>query len=123
MFPVMTKLVVAALLSSATLFDPTTPKALSFEANALVKTNNKIRLAISKSDQQPVQVTLRDEQKRVLFQQTLSKKACQRVFEFNVDNLGDGQYELEVSSSEGSIRKQVKLESAPVKVSRVIAME
>lgn len=119
----MSKLVISALLSTATLIDPTTPKALSFEASAFVTNTNKIRLSVLKSSEKPVTVTLRDSQHKVLYQQTLNKKETKQAFLFSVEDLTDGEYELEIASSEGSIRKQVKLSSAPVETMRVIAMQ
>ncbi|CCH53202.1 hypothetical protein BN8_02278 [Fibrisoma limi BUZ 3] len=123
MLPLMSKLVISALLSTATLIDPTTPKALSFDASAFVTNTNKIRLSVLKSSEKPVTVTLRDSQHKVLYQQTLNKKETKQAFLFSVEDLTDGEYELEIASSEGSIRKQVKLSSAPVETTRVIAMQ
>jgi|GEM_PF-6470093 len=119
----MSKLVLSALLSTATLIDPTTPKALSFEASAFVTNTNKIRLSVLKTGEKPVTVTLRNSQHEVLYQQTLSKKESKQAFLFSVEDLTDGEYELEIASIEGRIRKQVKLSSASVETTRVIAMQ
>ncbi|QJW90932.1 DUF3244 domain-containing protein [Spirosoma taeanense] len=124
MLPLMTNLVTSLLLSSAMLLEPTTPKALSFDASAFVTINNQIRLSVAKTAEVPVVVTLRNENKEVLYRQTISKKQVKSAILFTVNDLSDGQYELEISSSEGSIRKQVTLKTAEMKApARVIAMQ
>lgn len=123
LLPLMSKLVGSVLLSAATLTNPTTPKALSFDASAFVTTNNKIRLSVNKTTGVPVVIMLRNENNEVLFRQTLNKKDDKCAILFAVSDLADGQYEIEIKSNEGSIRKQVKLATAPVKQpTRIIAM-
>ncbi|MFD2574271.1 hypothetical protein ACFSUS_26795 [Spirosoma soli] len=123
MFPLMSTLVTSFLLSAATLTNPTTPKGLSFDASAFVTASNKIRLAVSKTTDKPVVVLLRNKQNEVLYQHTLGKQESAHAFLFCVNDLTDGQYELEIKSSEGSIRKQVTLSSPTKAPVRIIAME
>ncbi|MFD2574260.1 hypothetical protein ACFSUS_26735 [Spirosoma soli] len=123
MLPIITNLVSALLLSAATLTNPTTPKALSFDASAFVTVNNQIRLSVVKNSTVPVVVLLRDRYKEVIYRQTLSTKEDKQAILFKLDDLSDGQYELEIKSCEGSIRKQLKLSSAPAQQqTRVIAL-
>lgn len=110
----MSKAVGSILLSAATLTNPTTPKALSFDASVFVTTSNKIRLSVNKATGVPVEILLRDQQKAILFRQTINKKDDKCAILFSVNDLADGQYELEIKSNEGSIRKQVTLTTAPV---------
>jgi len=124
MFTVMSQFIGSVLLSAATLTNPTTPKTLSFDASAFVTVNNQIRVAVSKTDDISVAVILRDNHDNVLYQRTISKKEHQVAMRLTVDELADGQYELEVRSNEGSIRKQLTLATKPVQTpSRVIAMQ
>ncbi|WP_461041104.1 hypothetical protein [Spirosoma harenae] len=120
----MNTLAASVLLSASTLFNPTTPKTLSFDASAYVTINHEIRLAVQKSAEMPVQVILRNKSNEVLYQQSLGKKETKYAVKLNVDELADGMYELEVRSSEGSIVKQLNLATKPVeKTSRTIAMQ
>ena len=124
MFPVMSKFVASMLLSASTLTNPTTPKALSFDASAFVTINHQIRVSVVKETGTPVAIILRDKDNQILFQENISKKDANYTIKMNVDELKDGQYELEIKSKEGSIRKQVTLGTEPQKaVSRVIAMQ
>ena len=124
MLPLMNNLAASFLLSASTLFNPTTPKTLSFDASAYVTVNHQIRVAVQKSTDAPVQVTLRNKANEVLYQQNLGKKETKYAVKLNVDELADGTYELEVRSSEGSIVKQLNLSTQPVQqTSRTIAMQ
>lgn len=124
MLPLMNNLAASILLSASTLFNPTTPKTLSFDASAYVTVNHEIRLAVQKSTEMPVQVILRNKANEVLYQQSLGKKETKYAVKLNVDELADGTYELEVRSSEGSIVKQLNVSSQQVqKTSRTIAMQ
>ena len=104
--------------------NPTTPKALSFDASARVTINHEIRVAVQKTTDVPVVVLLRDKNNEVLYQQTIGRKDVKYAAKLNVDELADGQYTLEVKSTEGSIRKTLNLSTQPVEsVSRTIAMQ
>ncbi|MCK8493942.1 MULTISPECIES: hypothetical protein [Spirosoma] len=118
------KLALSALISAATLSNPTTPKTLSFDASAYVTTNNQIRVAVSKTAQIPVVILLRDDANQVIYRQNINKNDAKYAVKLNVAELADGKYELEVQSSEGSIRKQLNLSTQPAQqISRVVAMQ
>lgn len=124
MVPLMTKVAASILLSASSLINPTTPKALSFDASAYVTINHQIRVAVQKSTDVPVTILLRSKDNQVLYRQTVNQKEARYAVKLNVDELADGQYELEVKSAEGSIRKQLTLSTQPVhQTSRVIAMQ
>lgn len=126
MLPLMTKIAASFLLSASTLINPTptTPKALSFDASAYVTVNHEIRVAVAKTAEAPVEILLRGKNNQVLFQQNVSKKDTKYAVKMNVDDLADGQYELEVKSAEGSIRKQLTVSTQPAQqTSRSIAMQ
>jgi hypothetical protein len=120
----MNKFIASILMSAATFTDPTTPKALPFNASAFVNSENQIRLSINKETDIPLVILLRDKQNGVLLRQVVSKKEHTYAAKFIVNELADGEYELEVMSKEGSFRKQIKLETKSVRTSnRVIAMQ
>ncbi|WP_461042513.1 hypothetical protein [Spirosoma harenae] len=120
----MSKAVVSLLVSAATFTNPTTPKTLSFDASAFVTANNQIRLAVSKNNEYNVLVVLRNSNNEILFRRYISKKESGYAAKLNVDDLVDGNYELEFQSNEGSIIKQLTLKTAPVqKAARLIAMQ
>lgn len=124
MLPLMSKIAASILLSASTLINPTNPKGLSFDASAYVTINHKIRVSVEKTADVPVVILLRDKNNQVLYQQNISKKETKYAVRLNVDELTDGQYELEVRSAEGSIRKQLTLSSQPVQqTSRLVAMQ
>jgi len=127
LLPLMNKLTIAALLSSANLVNPanpTTPKGLSFDASAYVTINNQIRVAVSKSTEAPVVILLKSSDNQVVYRYSIDRKTEKYAVKLNVDELADGKYELEVTSKEGSIRKELNLVTQPVKVTtRVIAMQ
>jgi hypothetical protein len=124
MLPLMSKVAASLLLSASTLINPTNPKALSFDASAYVTVNNQIRLAVQKTAEVPVVVLLRNKNNEVLYRQNISRKESKYAVKLDVSELADGQYELEVASSEGSIRKQLTLTNQPVQpVTRTVAMQ
>ncbi|GAB3699579.1 hypothetical protein GCM10027592_25780 [Spirosoma flavus] len=124
MLPVISKVAASILLSASTLFNPTTPKTLSFDASAYVTVNHEIRVAVEKSTDVPVVVILRNKNNEVLYHQNLGKKESKFAMKMNVDQLADGEYELEVKSSEGSIRKQLNLSTQePKQATRSIALQ
>jgi len=124
MLPLMSKVAASLLLSASTLINPTNPKALSFDASAYVTVNNQIRLAVQKTTEVPVVVLLRNKNNEVLYRQNISKKEAKYAVKLDVSELADGQYELEIKSDEGSIRKQLTLSNQPVQsTTRTIAMQ
>ena len=123
MFHLLSNLICTALLSTTTINNPTTPKALSFDASAYVNAENKIRVAVQKSSIEPVVVLLRDKNNEVIFEQVIGKKTEKYSAKLDMTGLTNGQYELEFKSKEGSIRKQVNVGSQPVQeTSRMIVM-
>ncbi|SFC88929.1 DUF3244 domain-containing protein [Spirosoma endophyticum] len=124
MLPLMSNVAASLLLSASTLINPTNPKALSFDASAYVTLNNQIRLAVQKNAEVPVVVLLRNKNNEVLYRQNISKKEAKYAVKLDVSELADGQYELEIKSEEGSIRKQLTLANQPLQpTTRTIAMQ
>lgn len=120
----MSKLAGSILLSAATLTNPTNPKALPFDASAYVTVNNQIRVAVSKTASVPVVILLKTADNQVIYRLPIDKKEAKYAVKLNVDDLADGKYELEVKSSEGSIRKQLNLSTQPVEQpGRLVAMQ
>ena len=120
----MSQVVASVLLSAATLTNPTPPKGLSFDASAFVTVNNQIRVAVQKTADVPVVILLRSKDNEVLFRQNISRKEVRYAVKLDVNELTDGQYEIEVKSSEGSIRKQINVSTAPAQqMTRVVAVQ
>ncbi|CCH57054.1 hypothetical protein BN8_06453 [Fibrisoma limi BUZ 3] len=117
----------AVLLSASTLTtEPAEPKKpASFGASAYVNKENKIQLAVEKVVAEPVTVVLRNQDNEVLFTQRLGKKQNKFSVKFDMSQLQDGAYELEISSSDGSIRKQVSLQTNTVTLEqpRLVTMQ
>lgn len=124
MLTILSNLIGAALVSAATLTNPTNPKGLTFDASAYVTAKNQIRLAVVKPDAQRLTILLRNKQNDILFRQVMPKKENKTAILFTMSDLADGQYEIEIQSTEGSIRKQVTLSTTPQQQPvRVIAMQ
>jgi len=127
MLTLLSKAAISILMSASTLanpINPTTPKSLSFGASAFVTVDNQIRVSVTKTADVPVEILLRTTDNQVVFRQNLGRKDEKVALKLNVDELSDGKYELEVRSSEGSIRKQLELSTQPVQqTSRVVAMQ
>lgn len=124
MLSLMSQVLASVLLSASTFTNPTNPKALSFDASAYVTSANQIRVAVKKSTDASVSVLLWSTDKQVLFRRTLSKKESAYAVKLDVNELADGQYELEIVSNEGSIRKQFNVSTAPTqKAVRVVAVQ
>ncbi|GAB4054301.1 hypothetical protein [Spirosoma litoris] len=123
MLPLMSKVAASLLLSASTLFNPTTPKTLSFDASAFVTSDHQIRVAVRKSAETPIEVVLRNKSHDVLYHHNIGKKEDKYTVKLNVNDLADGEYELEIKSNEGSIVKQLNVSSQPVQQAvRTIAM-
>jgi len=123
MFTLVSNLICAALLSTTPVTEPTEAKALSFNASAYVNAHKQIRVAVEKKVAEPVVVLLRNDKKDVIFERMISKKDLKFAIKLDVAELGDGQYELEVKASDGSIRKQVNLTTQPIQAVRTIAVK
>jgi len=107
-------LMTAASLVSKPTIGPNKPA--TFGTSLYVTNANQLRLAVEKSGLQPLQVTLRPAGKnQVLFTETIGRKKTGAAFQFDVNELPAGAYELEVKAKNGdSVVKQITLgETAP----------
>lgn len=118
------KNVISALLIGAitTVSNPgKVTKPMSFDASVYVASTSKIRVAVQKTVPGLVSVSLSDQKQHVLYQTTLNKKDLKLALQFDVSSLPDGAYTLEIKSDEGSIVKQINLETP--KTVRTIEMQ
>lgn len=99
------------LVGATTLFsNPEAPtRPMSFDASVFVTQQGKIRLSVQKTVPGLVSVQLLDQRKHVLFSNTVGKKALKSALLFDMSEVGDGTYTLEIKSAEGSILKQVSV--------------
>ncbi|WP_128548302.1 hypothetical protein [Larkinella soli] len=121
MFNLLNSLVCAALFSTSPVSDPASPKALSFDASAYVTVKNEIRVSVEKTAEEPVTVLLRNRRNELLFREVIGRKDLKYALKMKVADLADGQYELEIRSSRGSIRKEISLVT-PKETNRQIVM-
>lgn len=123
MFSLMSKVAASILLSASTLINPIKVNSLPFEASAYVTGNNHLRVAIQKTSEVPVVIFLRDKSNDILFRQNVSRKEANYVIKMDVRELADGQYELEIKSVNGSIRKQLNVATTSAQQqNRVVAV-
>jgi hypothetical protein len=115
MYNLLSTLVCTALLSAnyATTSPSPEQKTLPFKATALVTPQNRIWLTVEKPQTTRVAVFLRSPNHAVLFQELLRKNQREFLIKLDVSDLPDGDYELEVKSMEGSLRRQVKVMTFP----------
>ncbi|RRB04042.1 hypothetical protein [Larkinella rosea] len=118
-------LIIAALLSANTATaTPNTPKSRSFETNTFITNQNKIWVAVEKSSSMPVTVFLRNSDNEVVFKRFIGKSESKFAAKLDVSELPEGQYELEFTSSEGSVKKTVSIgKPVVVEPTRMISMK
>ncbi len=89
----------------ATIAQPTT-----FAINAFRSINPlKIRLHVENKAHQVLNVVLRNEQGQALYTRALSKHETGKAFAFDLSELPDGPYTVEVSSKSETLRKTFDL--------------
>ena len=106
------KNLIGGLLAGATtlLANPEAPtKPTSFDASVHVTQQGKIKLSVQKTSPGIVSVQLLDPAKNVLFRNTVAKKKLKAALLFDMSEVNDGTYTLEIKSAEGSIQKQVSV--------------
>jgi hypothetical protein len=91
-------------------------KPISFGASAYVTKAHKIRLSIDKTNLEPLTINLRPVgQDSPVFTQYVKRKITKTTLILDVDQLGDGAYELELKTSNGRLIKYIDLRT-PVEV-------
>jgi|GEM_PF-3312880 len=89
----------------ATIVQPTT-----FAINAFRSINPmKIRLHIENKAHQSLNVVVRNDQGQALYNYAVSKRETGKAFAFDLSELPDGQYIVEVSSKNETLRKTFDL--------------
>ena len=118
-------LIAGLLISATTLFaNPEAPtKPMSFDASVYVTLQGKIRLSVQKTVPGIVSVQLLDQEKHVLFSNAVGKKELKAALLFDMSEVEDGIYTLEVKSAEGSILKQVNVSTPNPKLERTIKFQ
>jgi len=124
---VLTTLVCAFALSSTATFaaDPTEDKkAKPLQIGVFATKESKIQMAVRKGTGDKAVITLRDANKKILHEEVMSKKSEKFDCRFDVSDLKDGEYVLEVQSGGQKIEKHVKLGSTAPKeeISRKIQL-
>lgn len=118
------KNLIGGLLIGATtlLSNPEAPtKPASFDASVYVTQQGKIRLSVQKIVPGNVSVQLLDQQKHVLFSDTVGEKHLKAALVFDMSGVSDGIYTLEIKSADGSILRQVSV--ATPKSNRIIEFQ
>lgn len=116
----ITSLACALALTSSVAFasDPTEDKkAKPLQIGVFTTKESKIQLAVRKSAGQNAVITLRDAKKNVLHEEVMTKKSEKFDGRFDVSNLKDGDYTLEIVSGNEKIEKQVSIKSSKEEVS------
>jgi hypothetical protein len=115
----ITSLACALALTSSVAFasDPTEDKkAKPLQIGVFTTKEAKIQLAVRKGTGQNAVITLRDGKKNVLHEEVMTKKSEKFDGRFDVSNLADGEYTLEIVSGNEKIQKQVSIKSSKEEV-------
>lgn len=108
-------LVCALALGSTAAFasDPTEEKkAKPVQIGVFTTKEAKIQMAVRKGQGERAVITLRDSKQNVLHEDVMSKKSEMYDARFDVSQLADGEYTLEVASGKEKIKKTVFIQSA-----------
>ncbi|WP_428666949.1 DUF3244 domain-containing protein [Runella sp.] len=126
---IITSLVCALALSTTVAFaHPTDEKSKdnrpvpTFEASTYVSADASLRVAIKKNSPERVYVTLRNAEGVVLFSETIGKKEMTYAAKFDVKDLTDGAYQLEITSGKEHVVKKLNLTSQKVETQRVVTV-
>ena len=95
----------------------------TFESSAFVTADANLRVAIKKNAPQRVYLTLKNKDGQVLFAETIGKKDMAYAAKINVSDLTDGTYQLEITSGQNRVVKQLNLSSKKVEVQRQVIVE
>lgn len=111
---IITTLVCALALSSTVAFasDPTEDKkAKPLQIGVFTTKDSKIQMAVRKGAGERAVITLRDAKQNVIHEEVMSKKSEKFDARFDVSELAEGNYTLEVSAGKDKIQKQVSIKS------------
>lgn len=106
------KNIIGGLLIGVTtlLANPESPtKPTSFDASVYVNAQGKVRLSVQKTVPGIVTVQLLDQHRSVLYSSTVAKKDMKAALLFDLSEVNDGTYTLEIQSAGGIIQKQVSV--------------
>ncbi len=109
----ITTLVCALAISSVTFAaDPTEDKkAKPLQIGVFATKDAKIQMAVRKGTGQKAVIIIRDSKQNVIHEELMTKNAQKFDCRFDVSNLADGEYTLEVASGSEKIQKQVSIKS------------
>lgn len=110
----VTTLVCALALSSTVAFasDPTEDKKVKpLQIGVFTTKEAKIQMAVRKGAGERAVITLRDAKQNVIHEEVMSKKSEKFDARFDVSNLSDGDYTLEVIAGKDKVQKQVSIKS------------
>jgi len=94
-----------------------------FESSAYVTNDANIKVAIKKNKAEKVFLTLKDADGDVLFKQTVSKNEMSYAAKFNINELADGVYNLEIEAGESRVVKQLNVVSKKIEVERKVTVQ
>jgi ribosomal protein S6 len=118
-----------ALTTSVVFAKPTEDKTsaarpeATFESSAFVTADASLRVAIKKNAPQKVFLTLKDANGDVLFAETVGKKEMTYAAKFNVKDLNDGVYQLEITSGKNRVVKELNLVSKKIETERKVVIK
>ncbi len=101
----------------------TTRPEATFESSAFVTADANVRVAIKKNAPQKVYLTLKNANGDVLFAETVGKKEMAYAAKINVSDLNDGSYQLEITSGQNRVVKQLNLVSKKVETQRQVTVQ
>ena len=126
---IITSALFAALLITSTAFagtepsdDKITAKVAAVQVSTYKTVDNNIRVNIEKKASIVASILIRDANGQVVYSQHIGKKTEKLAAKFDVSNLEDGTYQIQVVSKEGTISKEINLKTATEQPKRLLAV-
>ena len=92
----------------------------TFNASVYIAKDASIRVAVEKNTPSNVVINLRDARNEVVYSDEINRRELKSVYKFDVEQLKDGDYTLEIVSNTKTITKSLHLASAKVERSVVV---
>lgn len=103
---------------------PGRPAVASFKTGIYTTLTGKLNIALDKQAGGPVDIQLKNSTGGLLYSQHLGKKEAQFRTRLNVDDLADGDYQLEITNGVETTRQTVTLKTKqPTALNRIIQTE
>ena len=92
----------------------------TFNASVYIAKDASIRVAVEKNTPSNVVINLRDARNEVVYSDEINRRELKSVYKFDVEQLKDGDYTLEIVSNTKTVTKSLHIASAKVERSVIV---